>query len=357
MAFVNYSTYMDLPVPIPGIDPGPDWANNIVACLTQIDSHNHTGAPNGIQLTQAALNITGNLSFNGFSVVDLLTTSSTNQTAPLSTAAYPGAVYMSGNNLYFNYGTGSYAVQITAGSTVNATSSGIISGTASASFSGGVLVVDEAANTPANIQAGSYLLGNNTAGSDFITIATTTTISTPYTLGIPVAPPASTTIVQMNISGTLQVNPAADLTTTGQVVAGTGVYPGGTGNAELMSDLPTIVTVNSGTSNHPIVVSANPASSGLMVVRGVVAGNGTIISGEGFTVNNFSTGQYAITFSTNFLDEPAVAATGLGGGSPTASLTAQAYSLAISGVTVAMYVSGTLTNFSFSFIAIGQRLS
>jgi hypothetical protein len=42
------SPFMGMPVPVVGVDPGPDWANDNNSCLSIIDSHNHTtgnGAP------------------------------------------------------------------------------------------------------------------------------------------------------------------------------------------------------------------------------------------------------------------------------------------------------------------------
>ena len=42
------SPYMGMPVPVPGVDPGPDWAQNIVASLGIADAHDHStgkGAP------------------------------------------------------------------------------------------------------------------------------------------------------------------------------------------------------------------------------------------------------------------------------------------------------------------------
>lgn len=48
MANTTTSPNMGMPVPVVGTDPGPDWANNINACLSIIDSHNHStgqGAP------------------------------------------------------------------------------------------------------------------------------------------------------------------------------------------------------------------------------------------------------------------------------------------------------------------------
>ena len=48
MANTTTSPNMGMPVPVPSVDPGPDWANNIVADMSIIDSHDHSpgkGAP------------------------------------------------------------------------------------------------------------------------------------------------------------------------------------------------------------------------------------------------------------------------------------------------------------------------
>ena len=48
MSNTTNSPFMLLPVPVVGTDPGPDWANNLNACLAAIDSHDHStdkGAP------------------------------------------------------------------------------------------------------------------------------------------------------------------------------------------------------------------------------------------------------------------------------------------------------------------------
>ena len=48
MPNTNASPFMGIPVPVVGVDPGPDWANNINAGLGIIDAHDHStgkGAP------------------------------------------------------------------------------------------------------------------------------------------------------------------------------------------------------------------------------------------------------------------------------------------------------------------------
>jgi hypothetical protein len=198
---VNISPNMNIAVPVPQQSPGPDWAQDIYnALFSKIDAHDHS-PNNGVVITPSGLNINSPLTFGSNNATNMLAAGFTSQASPLAIATYPAAVYVSGGNLYYN--SSSTQIQLTTPTGVNATSSGISSGTATASFVSSVLVVNEAANTPANIQAGSYLLGNNTAGSDFITIAPATTIPANYTLSLPVAPPSSTSVLEMNPSGTI----------------------------------------------------------------------------------------------------------------------------------------------------------
>ena len=63
MSNTTISPNMGLPVPVVGTDPGPDWANNINACLSVIDQHNHTSGQ-GVPIPSAGLNINSDLPFN-----------------------------------------------------------------------------------------------------------------------------------------------------------------------------------------------------------------------------------------------------------------------------------------------------
>jgi hypothetical protein len=216
---------MNLPVPIPTVDAGPDWAQQIYNCLYSIlDQHNHSPG-NGVQIAPNGLNISSDLSFLSNNATNLRSSRYVAQSAPLSGATDVGCVYVSGLDLYYNDISGNH-VRMTSGGTVNATSSGISSGTATAGFVSGTLVVDQATNTPGNIQAGSYLLGNNTVGSDFITISPSGTITANYTLTVPAAPPSVTSFLQMdtsgNIAGTIPVSQGitrANLAPVGQQVS------------------------------------------------------------------------------------------------------------------------------------------
>jgi len=213
MANVTISPNMNLPVPNVGQDPGPDWANNINASLSILDLHNHT-AGFGVQIPPAGLNINTSLTFQNNQATNLQAVMFTPQTA-LTTL---NSLYVVGVDLYFNDGSGDPAIQITKGGSVNATSSGIVSGTASAGFISGVLVVDSASLTPANIQAGSILFGNNVASSNFVTVQAPASLASDYSLTLPLVP-AVTSFMQIDASGNMSAGPAISAGITGSNIA------------------------------------------------------------------------------------------------------------------------------------------
>lgn len=177
------SPNMGLTVPTVGQELGPAWANDINADLGVLDQHNHSNGQ-GVQITPSGLNINSDLSIGSNNLKLINAAEFVNLGSPLAgMSPFLNTIYFSGGNMYVNDGAGNQ-VKMTSGGTVNATSSGIASGTATAAFSVGVLVVDSNVNTPGNIQAGSILIGNNTAGSDFITLQPPT-LSTNYSVTLP----------------------------------------------------------------------------------------------------------------------------------------------------------------------------
>jgi hypothetical protein len=200
---------MNLPVPTPGITPGPQYAQQQVLEQNIIDAHNHTPGY-GVLVPTAGLNINTNLPFNNNQAVALQAAVFTPQTG-LSTLY---SLYFSGVDAYINDGAGNI-IRLTSGGTVNATSSGISSGTASASFSSGVLVVNSAPSTPADIQVASVLLGNNVANSKYLTLAPPASMAANYNLVLPPLP-AVLSFVTLDTSGNLtgSIAVAGALTTT-----------------------------------------------------------------------------------------------------------------------------------------------
>lgn len=201
MANTTQTPNMLLNVPVAGQESGPQYALDVNACFTIIDSHNHSPGF-GVQITPAGFNVNVDLPFNSNNAITLRSSRYVAQSTTLSGSADLNCVYSVNGNLYWNNGSGT-AVQITSGSSVNATSSGISSGNASASFVAGVLTVysNASTTTPANIQGGSILLGNITSGSDYLTLSPPT-LSSNYTITLP-ALPAAKSFMAIDTSGNI----------------------------------------------------------------------------------------------------------------------------------------------------------
>lgn len=197
------SPLMGLPISTIGVDSGLQWEQNLNAALSRIDQHDHSSG-NGNQVIPSGLNINTALSFQSQDATDLRTSRYTVQTTPVtSSAPDQGCVYVStvgGNNELFYNDSGGAQVQLTSAGNVNATSSSLTSGTASASFISSVLVVNSATNTPANIQGRSILLGNNVAGSNFLTLSPPGAMPSSFGLVLP-AIPAANAFVTLDTSG------------------------------------------------------------------------------------------------------------------------------------------------------------
>ena len=205
MSFTNTSPLMNMILPIPTQELGPAWAQELYNALyTTNDSHNHTSG-NGAPITQNSFNFTGNVSFQGFATTNMLASVYNNQGATISPLTSPYYLYVSGGNLYYN--STSTSIQITTASAVNATSSGISDGSgATAAFVSKVLVVNKASNTPGNIQAGSYIMGDDTTDGFFVTLQPPS-LTGSYSLTMP-AIPGATSFMQLDTSGNITASVA-----------------------------------------------------------------------------------------------------------------------------------------------------
>ncbi len=175
---------MNLVVSTIGVDSGLLWEQNLNASLTLIDQHNHSPGY-GVQINPSGININATLPMNNnaLSTIGSLVFQQQSSLATLN-ALFVGV----DGNLYFNDGAGDPSIQITAGGVVNATASGIASGTATASFVSSVLVVNAAPTLPANIQGASILLGNNSAGSKYLTLSPPPAMAANFNLTLPSLP-------------------------------------------------------------------------------------------------------------------------------------------------------------------------
>lgn len=189
-----------------GVDSGLSWEQNLNSSLTLVDQHNHTPGY-GVQIPPSGLNINTSLNFQNQQAVSL----QASVYQPQATLSVLNAVYVSGVDLYYNDGSGN-VIRLTTGGAVNATSSGITSGSATASFVSSVLVVNAASNTPANIQVGSVLLGNNSAGSKFLTLSPPSSMGANFSLTLPTLP-SSQKIMTLDASGNMSAPYTVDNST------------------------------------------------------------------------------------------------------------------------------------------------
>lgn len=204
MSNTTISPNMNLIVPTPSVDPGPDWANNINASLSIIDQHNHSPG-SGVQITPAGININVDLPFNANNATGLRSVRFNPQIAPLGLASDIGCLYEVSADLYYNDGAGNQ-IRITESGSVTGsagTITGLPSGTASAAYSAGTFTFQSATSTPANLAVGPITLGTNTAGSKTITISPTVGQAANYNLFLPAVAPTANQVLVSDGSGNL----------------------------------------------------------------------------------------------------------------------------------------------------------
>lgn len=117
------TTFMGLNLPTVSTTIGPDWATDLNAALTLVDSHDHTSSK-GQQIPTAGLNINATLDFNDNSldnINDLIITSKGTD------ASNNNSIYVKSGELYFKDNSGN-AVQITSGGTLDIAGTGGIGG-------------------------------------------------------------------------------------------------------------------------------------------------------------------------------------------------------------------------------------
>lgn len=195
---------MLLPVPVVGVDPGPDYANNINSCMSLIDAHNHASG-SGVQITPSGMNINSDLSLNGNNLILSRSVRFSPQSVALSGASDLGCLYEAGVDLYYNDGSGNQ-IRITQSGSVagsSGTITGLPSGTASAAYSSGsqTFIFQSATNTAANLDGRSVILRNSSVSSSGLTLSAPT-LSGNYSLTLP-AIPGTTSIMALDTSGNI----------------------------------------------------------------------------------------------------------------------------------------------------------
>ena len=200
MANVNLSPDMNLPIPIVGVAPGPEYAQDVNNCLTLIDSHDHTPGF-GVQITPAGININTTFNINNQLLANVGGIQLTSQVVTPSISS----IYESGTDLFFVDGLGNN-IQITQNGGI-AGSPGSISNLtppASAAYIAGssTFVWQSGVNIAANMDFGSAILRNLSPNSTFGLTLSPPSLSSNYTLTLPLVPAVSS-FLQIDTSGTI----------------------------------------------------------------------------------------------------------------------------------------------------------
>ena len=205
--YTSSSTYMNMPIPVVGQSPGPNYAQDINNCLTKVDSHDHS-AGNGNLVTPAGLNITSQLQFNNNLVLNASGLNLATQSSVPSLVSTVYAATSSGNTeLWYKDGSGT-AVQLTKAGVVNSTASSI----PGEAYSGGAFIWTQTQSslptTPASFSMGALTLQPISAGTTYShKIQVNPSLSGNLTLTLPAANPSANSFMALDNSGNITAGP------------------------------------------------------------------------------------------------------------------------------------------------------
>jgi hypothetical protein len=203
---------MNLPVPVVGGEPGPQYAQDVNNSLGIIDQHNHSNG-SGVQITPNGLNINASLPFNNNLATALagLTLVAQASAAPINT------IYESGVDLYYVDGLGNN-IQITKSGSLAGTPGSIANLASPASVTyvsaSQTFVFQSNTNISANLDAASILMRNISPNStNALTLQPPAALGSNYAITLPSLPPGQQ-IMTLDNSG----NMAAPYTVDGATV-------------------------------------------------------------------------------------------------------------------------------------------
>ncbi len=218
MANTTITPYMNLILPIPGLEPGTQYAIDIDTAFTQIDQHTHIPGQ-GLPIPVAALNINADVPINSYNLTSIRSSRYVNQASPLSLSTDLNCVYVSNGELFYNDTLGNQ-VQLTLGGAVDTSGSGNITGMGSTTASAVYTAINNTfsfysnTNTPANLLIGPITVGlNSTNTNTRVTLQPSSSQSSPYTLTFPDSLPSAAALVSTDNAG-IQQNIAPDNVTT-----------------------------------------------------------------------------------------------------------------------------------------------
>lgn len=203
---------MRLVLPVPGLTPSPLWAPMLITAMGLVDTHDHTPGK-GVRVPVAGLNINADFPLNGFNLTLARSLRVTSQSSALTGPFDLRALYSVNGDLYWNNGSGT-AVQLTAGSGLNAASIGGIGGDyvgsgASVYYTSSSKAYSFTSSTGVRggIEGGPFYVYDPVSSGKYVRLGAPSGLAANYSLTLPTALPAST--LPLLISTTGQVSPTA----------------------------------------------------------------------------------------------------------------------------------------------------
>jgi hypothetical protein len=215
MANTITTTFMGMVLPVPTVETGPAWANEVNAALSNVlDSHDHS-AGKGTFVTPAGLSISQDLPMaaqgSGAGSGKNLTLARSVRFDPQAVGFTPlatdrGAIYVKGQELFYVDVAGN-VVQLTLTGAVNTSASGAITGmggtTAAVAYSNAskTFTFTQSATVAAQIDAGSIVIREQVAAGNGVTLKAFTGLAASYSYTLPSALPGQASFPMIDAAG------------------------------------------------------------------------------------------------------------------------------------------------------------
>ncbi len=215
MADYTESTNMDLPIPTVSTAPGPEYAQLLNQCLTQIDQHDHTSG-SGVPINPSGININADLPFNDNNATELRSVRFQTQVNPLGQGTDIGCAYVSGADFYYNDTSGNQIRLTQAGSPAGAP--GSITGLvppANVTYTSPnqTFTFQSSTATPANLDAGSVTIRRVTANGPGVILSANGATTASFTMTLPSTLPPSSAYLTLSAAGNVgYATPSVNMT-------------------------------------------------------------------------------------------------------------------------------------------------